>query len=166
MICINCVTWSLRPIHIQWMDTQSDQKHLKLRGCSCYADLSFHWERIKSIPAIFLHWQSAHPPSLITMVITQPCDFGHSGPTQVPDNRLWAKLICSITQNSPWWFKLFVLVYLPFINLSISNSTSINLPRAIHSHFVRFPVIKCFTCNVMYSKWIKIGAAEQPLLLS
>lgn len=125
---------------------------------------------MKSIPAIFLRWQSAHLPSLITMVITHPCDFNHSDPTLDPDNRLWAKLICSITQNSPWSFKhFFSLFYLPFINLSISNSTcqltSPGLFIFISNGLFAWNQIG-FTCNLIYLKWIKIGVAGHTLLMS
>lgn len=109
----------LRLIPVQRTDSEMEQNHSWLRGCSCYLTSPSTKNTLNRFRSV----SCTRFPCIITMVITHPCDFGHPDPTLVPENRSRPKLICSIIQNPPWSFRVFFLFYLPFINLSIFNST-------------------------------------------
>lgn len=129
-------------------------------------DLYIRGESIKSIPAGFLYRQSAHLPSLITMVITDPCDFSHADHTLVPDNRLWARLICSITPNPPWSFKhffspaLYQSIYIQFYQLTSPGLFILMQNGCLLTNQIGF------TCNLVYLKLINIGVTEHTWLMS
>lgn len=94
---------------------------------------------------------SVQHPSLITMVITPPLWLQVQS-TCVPDNRLWAKSICSITQKPLWPFKHFVsLLIVLHQSIPIQCYLCLKLPRASpHFKWLFVCLETNWPCNRIY----------------